>query len=120
MLFTLYTSALVFLAEGAPGAVGWDLRSLWMQMGWPARIVVIIMFIMSAWSVGIMIDRALMFGAARKQSRIFVDDHLNCACTTGTCANPATRAETLSHDWTDGFLHADSHVTVGRLKRTCS
>jgi biopolymer transport protein ExbB/TolQ len=71
MLFNLYTSALVFLAEGA-GAVGWDLMSLWRQMGWPARVVVIIMFIMSAWSVGIMIDRALMFGAARKQSRIFV------------------------------------------------
>ena len=69
MLFTLYTSALVFLAEGT---VGWDLRSLWGQMGWPARTVVIIMFIMSAWSVGIMIDRALMFGAARKQSRLFV------------------------------------------------
>jgi biopolymer transport protein ExbB/biopolymer transport protein TolQ len=30
------------------------------------------MFIMSAWSVGIMIDRALMFSAARKQSRVFV------------------------------------------------
>jgi biopolymer transport protein ExbB/biopolymer transport protein TolQ len=27
---------------------------------------------MSAWSVGIMIDRALMFSAARKQSRVFV------------------------------------------------
>ncbi len=71
MLFNLYTSALIFLAEGST-AVGWDLRSLWSQMGWPARIVVIVMFVMSAWSVGIMIDRALMFGAARKQSRIFV------------------------------------------------
>ena len=71
MLFNLYTSALIFLAEGA-GTVGWDLRSMWSAMGWPARIVVIVMFVMSAWSVGIMIDRALMFGAARKQSRIFV------------------------------------------------
>jgi biopolymer transport protein ExbB/biopolymer transport protein TolQ len=71
MLFNLYTSALIFLAEGT-AAVGWDLRSLWGQMGWPARLVVIVMFVMSAWSVGIMIDRALMFGAARKQSRIFV------------------------------------------------
>ena len=72
MLFNLYTSALLLFAEGTTGAVGWDLMSLWRQMGWPARIVVIIMFVMSAWSVGIMIDRALMFGAARKQSRIFV------------------------------------------------
>jgi biopolymer transport protein ExbB/biopolymer transport protein TolQ len=76
MLFNLYISALVFLAEGT-GAVGWDLVSLVRQMGWPARIVVIIMFIMSAWSVGIMIDRALMFGAARKQSRIFVSQVAN-------------------------------------------
>jgi biopolymer transport protein ExbB/biopolymer transport protein TolQ len=69
MLFNLYTAAFVFLAEGT---MTWDLRDLWGHMGWAARIVVIIMFIMSAWSVGIMIDRALMFGAARKQSRIFV------------------------------------------------
>ncbi len=32
----------------------------------------IILFIMSAWSVGIMIDRAFMYSAARKQSRVFV------------------------------------------------
>ena len=72
MLFNLYVAGLIFLAEGSTGAGGWDLRSLWEKMGWPARIVVIVMFVMSAWSVGIMIDRALMFGAARKQSRIFV------------------------------------------------
>ena len=38
----------------------------------PAKTVVAILFIMSAWSVGIMIDRALMYSAARKQSRVFV------------------------------------------------
>ena len=52
--------------------VGWDLRSMWASMGIPAKIVVFILFVMSAWSVGIMIDRALMYSAARKQSRIFV------------------------------------------------
>ena len=31
-----------------------------------------ILFIMSAWSLGVMIDRALMYSAARKQSRVFV------------------------------------------------
>jgi biopolymer transport protein ExbB/biopolymer transport protein TolQ len=40
-------------------------------MGWPARIVVIILFIMSAWSIGVMIDRYIAFNAARKQSRSF-------------------------------------------------
>ena len=39
------------------------------QMGWIARIVVVILFIMSAWSIGVMIDRFIAFSAARKQSR---------------------------------------------------
>jgi len=40
-------------------------------MGWPARTVVIALFIMSAWSIGVMIDRWLAFSAARTQSRTF-------------------------------------------------
>jgi biopolymer transport protein ExbB len=52
--------------------VGWDLLTMWHNMGYPAKTVVFILFIMSAWSVGIMIDRALMYSAARKQSRVFV------------------------------------------------
>src|SRR6202050_4547055 len=52
--------------------VGWDLITMWHNMGYPAKTVVGILFIMSAWSVGIMIDRALMYSAARKQSRVFV------------------------------------------------
>src|SRR5690348_7994185 len=53
------------------GAIGWDPVSLWKQMGWLARIVVIILFIMSGWSIGVMIDRYMAFSAARKQSRAF-------------------------------------------------
>src|SRR5450755_652371 len=52
-------------------AVGWDPISLWHQMGIPAKAVVIILFIMSGWSIGVMIDRAMAFSAARKQSRAF-------------------------------------------------
>jgi biopolymer transport protein ExbB/biopolymer transport protein TolQ len=70
MLFNLYTMGLILLQEGQ--YVGWDLRSMWGQMGIPAKLVVVVLFIMSAWSVGIMIDRFLMFSAARKQSRLFV------------------------------------------------
>jgi biopolymer transport protein ExbB len=51
--------------------IGWDPISMWNQMLWPARIVVIIMFMMSAWSIGVMIDRWLAYSAARKQSRAF-------------------------------------------------
>lgn len=61
--------AFLMLQEG--GAVGWDARALWAQMGLAAKLVVIGLFIMSAWSIGVMIDRLLAFNAARKQSRAF-------------------------------------------------
>jgi len=49
----------------------WDPRSLWNQMGTLAKIVVVILFIMSAWSIGVMIDRLMAYNAAKKQSRQF-------------------------------------------------
>ena len=49
----------------------WDLLSLWHQMGVVAKIGVGILFIMSGWSFGVMIDRWMAFSAARKQSRAF-------------------------------------------------
>ena len=51
--------------------VGWDPISLWHQMGILAKAVVLILFVMSGWSIGVMIDRAMAFSAARKQSRAF-------------------------------------------------
>lgn len=51
--------------------VGFGPLDLWGNMGWLARTVVIILFIMSIWSLAVMIDRALYFSAARKQSREF-------------------------------------------------
>jgi biopolymer transport protein ExbB len=50
----------------------WDLGNMWSTMSYPAKAVVGILFILSAWSLGVMIDRVLMYSAARKQSRIFV------------------------------------------------
>jgi len=52
-------------------AMAFDFRSLWGQMGWMAKTVVIVLFIMSAWSIGVMIDRLIAFSGARKQSRQF-------------------------------------------------
>ena len=49
--------------------VGFDMISMWNQMGFGARAVVIVMFLMSAWSIGVMIDRWIAFNGARKQSR---------------------------------------------------
>src|ERR1700681_2292321 len=67
----LLASLLAVFQDQAP-EVGWDLITMWHNMGYPAKTVVFILFVMSAWSVGIMIDRALMYSAARKQSRVFV------------------------------------------------
>ncbi len=53
------------------GSVGFDPVSLWRQMGWMAKGVVIALFLMSAWSIGVMIDRLIAYSAARKQSRQF-------------------------------------------------
>lgn len=68
MLLQVQAWAFMLLAGGA---VGFDLRSMWAQMGIPAKIVVVLLFLMSAYSIGVMIDRALAFSAARKQSRLF-------------------------------------------------
>ncbi|HEV8523391.1 MAG TPA: MotA/TolQ/ExbB proton channel family protein [Terriglobales bacterium] len=66
----VHTVAVWILQEGGQ-TVGWDPVSLWKQMGWMAKAVVIILFIMSAWSIGVMIDRWMAFSSARKQSRMF-------------------------------------------------
>ena len=72
MVMTLATTLGLWLfQEAAAPAIGWDPVSLWKQMGWAARIVVIVLFGMSAWSIGVMIDRWLAYSAARKQSRMF-------------------------------------------------
>jgi biopolymer transport protein ExbB/biopolymer transport protein TolQ len=69
MFLQLQVWAFLMLQEA--GAVGWGIRSLWAQMGWMAKAVVIVMFLMSAYSIGVMIDRLLAFNGARKQSRLF-------------------------------------------------
>jgi biopolymer transport protein ExbB/TolQ len=66
---SMVAAVMLFQQGGEPS---WDLVSMWQHMDWPAKAVVFILFIMSAWSVGIMIDRALMYSAARNQSRLFV------------------------------------------------
>ena len=69
MLLQMQVWAFMLLQEA--GAPGWDFRHLWEQMGSLAKAVVIVMFLMSAWSIGVMIDRLMAFNAARKQSRAF-------------------------------------------------
>ena len=73
MLYKLDLLAAMLLQE-----VGFDWISMWNQMGWAARIVVILLGIMSAWSIGVMIDRWLAFSQARKQSREFAPAVAGC------------------------------------------
>src|SRR5437762_3596308 len=58
----------LFQGEEAPA---FDLMSMWRGMGWPARLVVVVLLIMSAWSIGVMIDGWIAYQGARKQSRVF-------------------------------------------------
>jgi biopolymer transport protein ExbB len=49
----------------------WNPVTVWGDMQWPARSVVVILLLMSAWSIGVMIDRWIAYRAARKQSLQF-------------------------------------------------
>src|SRR5437879_1111187 len=71
MVLQLQVWAFMLLQEASQPAIGFDPRAMWNQMGWLARIVVIVLFLMSAWSIGVMIDRLIAYNGARKQSRQF-------------------------------------------------
>jgi biopolymer transport protein ExbB/biopolymer transport protein TolQ len=70
MLLQLQVWGMMLLQEGQ-SSVSFDPRAMWSQMGWLAKAVVILLFLMSAWSIGVMIDRWIAFSGARKQSRLF-------------------------------------------------
>ena len=70
MFLQLQVWSLFLLQEGG-AAIQWDPIHLWAQMGSLARAVVNGLFIMSAYSIGVMIDRFMAYSAARKQSRAF-------------------------------------------------
>lgn len=69
MLLQLQVWALWLLQESE--GISFDPRTVWGNMGTLAKIVVFVLFIMSAWSIGVMIDRLIAYSAARKQSRQF-------------------------------------------------
>src|SRR5450759_4758987 len=70
MLVAKFTMVGMWLLQESTEVV-WYPLSLWRQMGGPAKAVVVSLFIMSAWSIGVMIDRWLAYSAARSQSRTF-------------------------------------------------
>jgi biopolymer transport protein ExbB/biopolymer transport protein TolQ len=70
MFLQVQVMAFLLLQEGGR-AFGTSFTALWAQMGSLAKAVVIILFLMSAWSIGVMLDRLLAYNGARKQSRQF-------------------------------------------------
>src|SRR5687767_7875978 len=62
-------AAWMFQDAGAP--VSFDFIEMFKKMGWLLRFVVAALFVQSAWSIGVAIDRWMAFSAARKQSRQF-------------------------------------------------
>jgi biopolymer transport protein ExbB len=72
MVLQLQIWGLMLLQEATSAApVGFDPLTMWKNMGWQAKAIVIILFFMSAWSIGVMIDRLIAYNGARKQSRQF-------------------------------------------------
>jgi biopolymer transport protein ExbB/biopolymer transport protein TolQ len=66
------TPFILALAEGGQThAFDFTPMGIWRSMGWVARVVLIILLIMSIWSIAIMVERYLSFSAARNQSREF-------------------------------------------------
>ncbi len=66
MLYAIY-----FFLQSHGGSVSFDFVGLWHQMGLAAKAVVVVLFIMSVISIGVMVDRWLVYSAARRQSREF-------------------------------------------------
>jgi biopolymer transport protein ExbB/biopolymer transport protein TolQ len=70
--FASHTAAnMAFFFDGEGEAVGFSPMQLWDHMSWLPRVIAIILFAESIWSLAVMIDRYLYFSAAKKQSREF-------------------------------------------------
>jgi biopolymer transport protein ExbB len=98
--------------------VQWDPLALWHHMGWVARIVVIILFIMSGWSIGVMIDRWMAFNAARKQSRAFapaVAGALRDGKIDGEIPGETIEASKRALERTEAIVHAELKRGLGGL-----
>jgi biopolymer transport protein ExbB len=71
MLLHVQIWALMLLQEGAGPSISFNPIQMFNNMTILGKAVVAILFLMSAWSIGVMIDRLIAFNAARKQSRAF-------------------------------------------------
>jgi biopolymer transport protein ExbB len=70
MFLQVQVWALLMLQDSS-SAISFDPLRMWGNMTLMGKGIVSVLFIMSAWSIGVMIDRVMAFNAARKQSRAF-------------------------------------------------
>src|ERR1700753_2672354 len=101
------------------GGVPTDAIGLWNAMNWVARTVVVILFIMSGWSIGVMIDRWMAYNAARKQSRAFAPAVAG-ALRDGRIDEAIKVAERnkkshLAKDVTQGLMKFRAHQESGEI-----
>jgi biopolymer transport protein ExbB/TolQ len=69
---TVAPFAFMFFQETeGEAAIDFTVMGIWRQMGLVAKVVIVILIIMSMWSIAIMVERYLTFSAARSQSREF-------------------------------------------------
>ncbi|MFN0122383.1 MAG: MotA/TolQ/ExbB proton channel family protein [Blastocatellia bacterium] len=73
LFLSVHNFALILLQEGGGGSIAEDftLMGMYRKMGPTAKGVVLILLIMSIYSIAVMIERFLTFNAARNQSREF-------------------------------------------------
>lgn len=105
-----------WLFQSGDEGMHWDPWTMWLHMGWPARAVAVILLVMSAWSIGIMIDRGLAFRLARKQSRRFAPV-VGGALREGKLDEAIRVAERnrkshLARVITSGLQEYQAHVTI--------
>jgi Ca-activated chloride channel homolog len=65
------TARIAAQSGGASVAIDFSVMGVWRQIDWVTRVVMLILLIMSIWSIAVLIERHLGFIAARNQSREF-------------------------------------------------
>ena len=77
-----------------------DIMAMWAQMGYVAKGVAFVLFIMSMWSFGVAIERIFTFSQARNQSKLFapqVAKHLKEGRLKDAIALSASKNYRYSH-----------------------
>ncbi len=126
MLFVKLNFFALMLLQGSE--VSFDLRSMWGNMGFAAKAVVVLLAIMSAWSIGVMIDRYIAFSQARKQSREFAPAVAGClrerkieeAISVAEQNKRSHLAKVVEAGLQEFRAHAESREISGEQKRGLS